>query len=320
MNLISAIVENPTEISENMKFFLGWISAEKGLSDNTKTSYLFDLTRFQEYLEKNNLEEKAISQEDLQKYITYLCNLTGKEKLVQATIHRHISTIRGYYKFLFAEDIINHDPTENLESPKLAKSLPYTLCVEDIFKILDNAADENEKAPLRNRAILELLYSTGMRVSECVSVTTEQFLTNKDFMMVTGKGNKERLVPVGEIARDWVLRYLNEERDKFVKPASANCLFINQRFGEQLTRMAVFDIIKKAAKRAGILGGVSPHTMRHSFATHLLEGGCDLRIVQEFLGHSSITTTEIYTHVTSTFLIETHHHFHPRQIKKTDKT
>ena len=300
------------ELSQNMKLFLGWISAEKGLSDNTKKSYEFDLRHFCEYLEINNLNELSVSQKDLQKFIEYLYDL----KLVQTSIHRHVSAIRGYYRFLIAEDEIKHDPTENLESPKLPKYLPSVLCQEDVELLLENTIDNNEKATLRNRAILELLYSTGMRVSECITLTTDQFLANKEYMIVIGKGNKERVVPVGEIAREWVLRYLQDERPKFVKPASANYLFINQRFGKPLTRMAIWNIITEAAMRAGISAEISPHTMRHSFATHLLEGGCDLRIVQEFLGHSNITTTEIYTHISSTYLIDAHRHFHPRQKRK----
>jgi integrase/recombinase XerD len=202
-----------------------------------------------------------------------------------------------------------------LESPKKSRFLPVVLCQEDVESLLDATIDEKEKVSLRNRAILELLYSTGMRVSECISLTTEQFLANEEYMFVIGKGNKERFVPVGEIARKYVLQYLKEERPKFAKPASANFLFINQRFGKPLSRMAVLTIIKEAAIRAGISPDISPHTLRHSFATHLLEGGCDLRIVQEFLGHSSITTTEIYTHISRSYLIDAHRHFHPRQKK-----
>jgi integrase/recombinase XerD len=309
-------VERSVKLSQNMNNFLGWISAEKGLAENTKISYSFDLFHLQEFFEKNKIDEKSVTQRDLQKYIEFLYDM----ELFQTSISRHISAVRGYYKYLTAEDIINHDPTQNLDMPKLRKYLPDTLCPEDVFKILENAASEKEKAPLRNRAILELLYSTGMRVSECISITTEQFSVNREYMLITGKGNKERLVPVGEIAHKWVSRYVEEERDMFVKPASENYLFINQGRGigrgKRLTRAAVWNIIKEAVARAGITANVSPHTMRHSFATHLLEGGCDLRIVQEFLGHSNIATTEIYTHVNRTHLIDTHRHFHPRQIKK----
>jgi integrase/recombinase XerD len=312
---ISPIPETRIEISEDMKDFLGWISAEKGLSDNTKESYFLDLLRLREYFETKNLDEKTIKRRDLQKYVETLHELG----FASTSIHRNISSIRGYYKFLFDEEIIDHDPIQNLDSPKLSKRLPDTLCQEDVFAVLENASSTTERAPLRNRAVLELLYSTGMRVSECISVTTDQFLANKEYMFIVGKGNRERLIPVGKVARKWVLKYLNEERQNFVKPESENFLFLNQGRGigrgRSLTRMAVWNIIKEAAQRANVSGHISPHTLRHSFATHLLEGGCDLRIVQEFLGHSSITTTEIYTHVTRTFLLTTHRLYHPRQKK-----
>ena len=304
------------ELSENMKLFIGWISAEKGLSDNTREAYTFDLLRLRQYFEKNNLKENDISPRDLQKYIEELHDL----RFASTSIQRNISAARGYYRFLCDENIITHDPTENLDTPKKARYLPDVLCPEDVEKLLDNASDENGKVPLRNRAFLELLYSTGMRVGECLAVTTDQFLENREYMVIIGKGNKKRLVPVGEMAHEQVLRYLEEERPKFVKPASENYLFINQGsgigLGKPLSRMAALTIIKEAALRANISAKVTPHTLRHSFATHLLEGGCDLRIVQEFLGHSNITTTEIYTHVSRTYLIDTHRHFHPRQKRK----
>jgi len=315
MSRIAPIPKNRCDLSQDMKMFLGWISAEKGLADNTRTSYSLDLLRLCEFFASKNINEKSVKMQDLQKYIEALYDLG----FAATSVQRSISSIRGYYRFLLDEELIKNDPSENLEMPKAIKRLPATLPPEDVFEILENAAGPAEKTPLRNRAVLEMLYSTGMRVSECANITTDQFLTNKDFMFIVGKGNKERLVPVGEIAREWVLRYLEEERPSLVKPASANFLFLNQGRGigrgRPLTRMAIFTIIKEAAERAGIFLNISPHVMRHSFATHLLEGGCDLRVVQEFLGHSSITTTEIYTHVSTTFLVDTHKHYHPRQKK-----
>jgi len=294
-----------------MKLFLGWISAEKGLSDNTKDSYAYDLFNMKNFLQKNNLSEDKVSSQDLQKYIEELCDIDR----ASTSIQRNISAIRGYFRFLCDEGILQTDPTQNLETPKKSHYLPDVLCQEDVELLLEASFEDGRKAALRDRAILELLYSTGMRVSECINVTTDQFLANSEYMFVRGKGNKERIVPVGEIAREWVLRYIEEERPVFVKPASENFLFLNQKFGKPLTRRAVWDIITQAAIKANISAHISPHTMRHSFATHLLEGGCDLRIVQEFLGHANITTTEIYTHVSRTHLIEAHRFFHPRQRK-----
>jgi integrase/recombinase XerD len=247
----------------------------------------------------------------LQKYIEDLHDVG----FASTSIQRYISAIRGYFRFLCDEGILKSDPTQNLDTPKKPHYLPDVLCQEDVVLLLEAAFEEKKAAALRNRSILELLYSTGMRVSECVSITTDQFLVNREYMFITGKGNKERIVPVGEIAREWVLRYINEERGRFVKSASANFLFINQKRGMPLTRMAVWNIISQTAIKANISAHISPHTMRHSFATHLLEGGCDLRIVQEFLGHASITTTEIYTHISNTYLIQAHKIYHPRQRK-----
>jgi len=302
---------NQTELSQNMKLFLGWISAEKGLSDNTGNSYACDLFNLKNFLQKNNLSENAVSSQDLQKYVEELCDVG----YASTSIQRCISAVRGYFRFLCDEGILQTDPTQNLETPKKSRYLPDVLCQEDVELLLEAAFEDGRKAALRDRAILELLYSTGMRVSECVGVTTEQFLANNEYMFVRGKGSKERIVPVGEIAREWVLRYMNEERPIFVKTASENFLFLNQKFGKPLTRRAIWDIITQAAIKANISAHISPHTMRHSFATHLLEGGCDLRIVQEFLGHANITTTEIYTHVSRTHLIEAHRFFHPRKEK-----
>ncbi|MCL2843998.1 MAG: tyrosine recombinase XerD [Chitinivibrionia bacterium] len=315
MSRIAPISENPVQLSQDMKTFLGWISTERGLADNTRTSYSFDLLRLCEYLSDKKIDEKNVRAQDLQKYTETLYDLGFEATSVQ----RNISSIRGYYRFLLDEEQIKSDPSENIEMPKSIKRLPTTLHPEDVFAVLENASAPSERTPLRNRAVLEMLYSTGMRVSECANITTEQFLANKDFMFIVGKGNKERLVPIGDVAREWVLKYLEKERPKLVKPESANFLFLNQGRGigrgRPLTRMSIYTIIKEAADRAGIFANISPHVMRHSFATHLLEGGCDLRIVQEFLGHSSITTTEIYTHVSTTFLVDTHRHYHPRQKK-----
>ena len=307
--------ENRIVLSANMKLFIGWVSVEKGLAENTKESYALDLRHLREFLEENNLDELSVSQSDLQKFIEFLILL----RLSQVSVHRHISAVRGYYKFLAAEDIIKHDPTENLDMPKLAKPLPAVLCQEDVEILLEATTDDKGKVSLRNRAILELLYSTGMRVGECLSVTTDQFLANEEYMIIIGKGNKERVVPVGKVAREWVLRYLEEERPKFVKPASANFLFINQGsgigMGKPLSRMAVSTIVKEAVMRANLSDETSPHTLRHSFATHLLDGGCDLLVVKELLGHSNIKTTEIYTHISNMRMILDHRMYHPRQKK-----
>lgn len=294
----------------NQNLFLGWIAAEKGLSPNSVDSYSYDLLRLEAFLEKNNIEEAQVSHKDLQQFTELLYDLG----FAVSSIQRNISTLRGYFCFLAAENIIPYDPSENIETPRNAKKLPMVLVHHEIESLLD-AVDTEKQNGIRDRAILEVLYSCGLRVSELTSLTSGIFFSDDDFLFIRGKGNKERIVPIGSIAREWVKRYLETERPLFVKPQSNDALFLNRR-GGALSRMSIWNIIRENSIRAGIQSAVSPHTLRHSFATHLLEGGCDLRIVQELLGHSNITTTEIYTHVDQEHLVEVHRSFHPRQKKK----
>jgi len=286
--------------------FLGWIATEKGLSENSVDSYRFDLHRLGSYLEEIVVSDRTLSVSDLESFLAKLYDIG----FAASSIQRTLSTIRSYFRFCSAENLINPDPTENLSSPKVPKKLPSVLSVDEIEQIL-NAVDIYKRGGLRDRAMFEILYGTGMRVSELCAFTRSQIIEEETFLHIRGKGEKERIVPLGSIAHRWLNLYLREERPQFLNETSGDTIFLNIR-GGALSRMGIWKILRKYRDLAGIEKEVSPHTFRHSFATHLLEGGADLRIVQELLGHSSITTTEIYTHIDRSHLVEVHRHFHPR--------
>ncbi len=286
--------------------FLGWIATEKGLSENSVESYRFDLNRLGSYLEFKGVLDRNVTVADLESFLVNLYDIG----FAASSIQRTLSTIRNYYRFCSSENLINPDPTDNLSSPKVPKKLPSVLSVDEVEQIL-NAVDINKKAGLRDRAMFEILYGTGMRVSELCAFTRSQIIEEETFLHIRGKGEKERIVPLGTIAHHWLKLYLAEERPKFVKETSGDTIFLNVR-GGALSRMGIWKILRKYRDLAGLEKDISPHTFRHSFATHLLEGGADLRIVQELLGHSNITTTEIYTHIDRSHLVEVHRHFHPR--------
>jgi integrase/recombinase XerD len=218
--------------------------------------------------------------------------------------------MRGYFAFIASEGLLQSDPTELLESPRMNRYLPAVLSVEELGALLD-AVDTRKRGGVRDRALLETLYATGMRVSELSTLTVEQVLETEELVRVFGKGSKERLVPIGRIALRWIGEYQAVERPLFCKAHTDSTLFLNVR-GTALSRMGIWKIIQKYSSAAGLNKKISPHTFRHSFATHLLEGGADLRTVQEMLGHANIVTTEIYTHVDREYLKEVHRSFHPR--------
>lgn len=286
--------------------YLGWVATEKGLSENSVASYRYDLQRFSVFLEEHGLKDRTVSSKDLEQFLELLYDVG----FAVSSIQRTLSTIRSYYRFCQAEGLIVIDPSENLASPKNRKSLPSVLSLHEIESIL-NAVDVTAKGGVRDRAMFELLYGTGMRVSELCSFSRSHLIDDDGFILVRGKGSKERLVPLGDIAREWLNRYLNEERPGIANEKSGDTIFLNMR-GGALSRMGIWKILRKYRDLAGLTADISPHTFRHSFATHLLEGGADLRIVQELLGHANITTTEIYTHVDRSHLVEVHRHFHPR--------
>jgi integrase/recombinase XerD len=281
---------------------------EDGLARNTLESYRRDLHNYEDWLkctaEKTLLESSHI---DLQGYLAYM-HQTAKSK--SSTAARRLSTLRRFYQFLLRQGRISVDPTLRLESPKLPRSLPKTLSEANVEALL-NAPRVDEPLGQRDRAMLETLYATGLRVSELVSLPMVAVSLDMGVVRVMGKGGKERLVPLGDEAMDWLKRYFSEARPQLLHGRVSDAVFVTQR-GAAMTRQMFWYLIKRHAKQAGIDGALSPHTLRHAFATHLLNHGADLRVVQMLLGHSDISTTQIYTHVARERLKELHQKHHPR--------
>jgi integrase/recombinase XerD len=290
------------------KGFKAYLQLEKSLSDNTVDAYLRDIEKLTDYLQEvKNLKTPAdVGLKDFEKFLKWIAEL-GMTATSQARI---ISGIRAFYKYLTLENIITKDPTMLLEAPKLKRALPDVLSFEEIEKIISQI-DLSKPEGGRNKAILETMYSCGLRVSEVVNLRISYLHLDVGFIRVIGKGDKERLVPVGRSAVKYINIYKNKIR-VHVNPVPGNedILFLNNR-GTKLSRVMIFLIIKDLVKKASIKKNISPHTFRHSFATHLVEGGADLRAVQEMLGHESITTTEIYTHLDREFLRTTLEKYHP---------
>ena len=295
--------------SSFIKGYKAYLQLEKSLSVNSVDAYIHDVHKFAQYLdfENLNLSPEKIELHHFQDFLKWINGL-GMTARTQARV---ISGIKGFYKYLLLENVTSIDPTEMLESPKIGRKLPNTLSVEEI-DILINSIDLSKQEGERNKAILETLYGCGLRVSELVNIRVSNLFFNDGFIRVTGKGDKERLVPLGSIAQKHISIYMDSVRSHLqVRKGYEDILFLNRR-GSRLTRVMIFTIIKKLAIKAGLKKTISPHTLRHSFATHLVEGGADLRAVQEMLGHESITTTEIYTHLDREYLRSTIIQFHPR--------
>ena len=289
--------------------FMDHLMLEKGLSENTIKAYHCDLVRYLRFIwDKNVRELNDIRLEHLHELLSILDDLG----MTAASLARNITTLRMFHRFLLGENITGHDPTVHLDLPKRRQKLPTVLDIEEIDKMM-GVPDLSTKQGLRDRSILEFLYATGVRVSELIGLYYSDLYIEERIVRVTGKGNKERLVPVGNMALQFISRYQKEVREDLIrKRRSQDKLFLNLR-GSPLSRVSVWMIIKTTAVQAGILKNVSPHTFRHSFATHLLEGGADLRSVQEMLGHSNIATTQIYTHLDREYLRDVIQTFHPRE-------
>jgi integrase/recombinase XerD len=293
---------------EYLNSFLHFLQLEKGLAGNTINSYRLDIIRYLNYLEVRNINSLNDITEPI--FVKFLSTLRDVG-LETTSISRNFSSIKGFHKFLVAESISEKDPTLNIDRPKLSKRLPTVLSIEEIDKILEQP-DLETPFGKRDRAILELMYATGLRVSETVSLKFPNLLFESELIRVFGKGSKERIVPIGKSAIFYVNLYRQESRPLFLsKNKNTDILFLNHH-GKKLTRAFIWDMLKKYSKGADIEKNVHPHTFRHSFATHLLEGGADLRAVQEMLGHSDISTTQIYTHIDREYLKEVHKSFHPR--------
>jgi integrase/recombinase XerD len=288
--------------------FKAWLQLEKSLSQNSVEAYLHDINLLTDYFqsEKDLKEPATIILNDLERFIKSIYEL-GMSNASQARI---ISGIKSFFKYCLIEQIINTDPSALLEAPKQMRKLPDVLSFQEIESIIA-AIDLSKPEGERNRAILETMYSCGLRVSELINLKISEMFLDAGFIKVTGKGDKQRLIPIGRDAIKFIGIYQSAVRiHAEIKKGEEDILFLNRR-GSGLSRVMIFLILKSLAKKAGITKNISPHTFRHSFATHLVEGGADLRAVQEMLGHESITTTEIYTHLDREFLRTTLHQFHP---------
>ncbi len=287
--------------------FRDYLALEAGNSGNTVESYLRDITRLAEYATSHGAKTpEQLFAAQLREFIYFLKDLG----LAPTTIRRQISAIRTYFKFLVGEGIAARDPSERIESPKRWRTLPAVLTVAEMQKLLE-APNTNELLALRDVALLEFAYATGVRVSELVSVRLQDISFGERIVRVYGKGAKERIVPFGKTAMGRISSYIHEVRPHLDRGESRGVLFLNAR-GTPLSRVGAWGVIKATARRAGLSKRVTPHTLRHTFATHLLEGGADLRAVQEMLGHADLSTTQLYTHVDRDYLRTVHKSYHPR--------
>lgn len=292
-----------------VRAFSHYLNLEKGLAENTVSSYNTDCLRYVDFLQQIRLSNIAgVSPSHIEEYITELSELG----LSTTSLARNISSLRHFHDFCFKNEYAESNPTANVELPKAARKLPEVLSKEETFALLD-APDKSTNLGARDAAILEFLYACGLRVSELIQLNMQQIFTDEYFVRVFGKGSKERLIPVAPASLDVLHHYLAEARPSLnVNPEkSGGYVFLNHR-GKPLSRMGIWKIVQRYAKETAITKKVYPHIFRHSFATHLLEGGADLRAVQEMLGHASIITTEIYTHVDRSFLKKVYDKYHPR--------
>ncbi|MHB9106764.1 MAG: site-specific tyrosine recombinase XerD [Armatimonadota bacterium] len=294
---------------DDIDLFLDHLALERGLAANSLAAYRRDLRDHCAFLRDDcgRTAPGEVTEGDLIRWLTALHHAGA----ATATICRKLTTIKQFYRFLTAEHHLDADPTANVEVPRMVKKLPSTLTLDEVERLL-TSPDASTLRGMRDRAMLEVLYATGLRVSELVNLSRGDVNLKMGYVRCVGKGNKERIVPLGSVAVGWLQHYLDARDD------DARALFTGQR-GRPLTRVAFWQIVKRLATRAGILKDISPHTLRHSFATHLLERGADLRAIQEMLGHSSITTTQVYTHVSTDFLREVYVGAHPRA-RRSDKS
>ncbi len=302
-------------MKELVAAFLDHLAVERGVAANTRTAYTEDLSEFTRFLERRRITAiHAVTRDHILAFLqdqrrpgTTARDNPRPTGLSVRTIVRRLAAIRMFCRFLLREKFITADPTQTIETPRLWKTLPHSLEYQDVEALL-TAPPIRTKLGLRDRAMLELMYASGLRVSEVAALTLNAINAEAGFLRVTGKGNKERIVPVGKTALDWLRRYQTEARPALSTKAE---VFLSNR-GAKLSPKTIWGLVKKHARAAGITKPLSPHTLRHSFATHLLQNGGDLRVIQEMLGHASIATTQIYTHTDRERLKDTHHRFHPR--------
>ena len=297
-------MKSPEEI---LRIYLDYLTVERRISENTRESYNFDLVQFFKFLKNKKIND--LSNVKRQTILDFLLELL-KENRAPSSLARMRSAIRSFFQFLTLEGYIDTNPTTELGSPILHRKLPHVLSKEEVESLL-SAPDTSKKLGLRDSAMLELIYAAGLRVSELIGLSLDNVNLQVGYLRIKGKGGKERIVPVHEIALNKINTYLNNERPELAANQSGNIIFLS-RNGKPLDRMGFWYIIRKYALSAGVSTKISPHTFRHSFATHLLENGADLRVIQELLGHSDISTTQIYTQIDRTRLADLHKKYHPR--------
>ncbi|RZK42337.1 MAG: site-specific tyrosine recombinase XerD [Pedobacter sp.] len=296
-------------IEKHINGFKIYLKLERSLSGNSIEAYVNDVAKLEQYIQSNNplLNVQSLKLKDFKGFISWL-NELGVQSSSQARI---LSGIKAFFNYLMIEEIVAEDPTYLLEAPRISRKLPEVLNMEEINSLI-SAVDASKPEGMRNKTIIEVLYGCGLRVSELCDLKISNLFPETEFIKVTGKGDKERLVPIGSTALNLLNIYINEVRLHLsIKKGNEDYVFLN-RFGSRLSRISVFTLIKDLAVKSGIKQVISPHTFRHSFATHLIEGGADLRAVQEMLGHASITTTEIYTHLDRDYLKSVITQYHPR--------
>ena len=301
--------------SDHLADFFNYLSIEKGLASNTISAYRLDIEKFFHYLSTNQLSLEQVTPEQLSSYVAWLRGMENTEfKIGESSIARNVISIRSYFTYLAKEHKFNN-PSSNFKPPKIGKRLPKALTIDQVMSMLNIAGTDLISS--RDKALVELLYATGARVSELINLNTLDISTfdsesgSTTTVKLKGKGGKERVVPIGSFAFAAVNDYLVRSRPTVLKVSTQKALFLNQR-GGRLSRQSAWNLVAKAAERAGLSDQVTPHSMRHSFATHLLDGGADIRVVQELLGHSSVTTTQIYTLITIDHLRESYANAHPR--------
>jgi len=303
-----------SDFDSKLKMYNLYLRTEKNLSANSIHSYNLDILKFFSYLNENasGLKIESVKEEDVRKYIAYLRKSVNKKEdyFSDKSLNRYISSLRSFFKYLESEELISSNPIENIESPKVKRMIPEFLTYEEVDKLLA-IPDVNNKLELRDKSMLEVMYAAGLRVSEVINLEYRDIYFEEGYFRVFGKGSKERIVPVNKTSIKWLKEYYLKSRVLLTKPDSGETVYLNFR-GMKMTRMAVWKIIRKYCIKAEINKKVHPHTLRHSFATHLLEGGADIRVIQELLGHSDISTTQIYTHIDKEYLIQVHKNYHPR--------
>lgn len=300
-------LERRIQLDAFLTAFINYLLVEKGLSQNTLTSYKRDLKDFFLFLQSRSISDPAsVTRHHITAYLIAL----RQQKKAASTCARHMAAIKSFFHFLTSERMISVDPTGSLETPKTAKTIPHVLSQTETDRLLEEPSAETD-AGKRDKAMLELMYATGLRVSELINLNISNLNLEMGYLRCFGKGAKERIVPIGSLAEDALEAYIKGPRSRLIRKKGGDALFINLH-GTRLTRQGFWKILKAYAGRSGINQVITPHTLRHSVATHLLENGADLRTVQELLGHADITTTEIYTHLTKNHLKEVYDHCHPR--------